>query len=280
MTTADIHEANGARIPRIGLGTFRLAGEACTTAVEAALAAGYRHLDTATMYGNEAEVGAGLKASGVDRDEVFVTTKVWLDDIAPGDLERSAEQSLARLGLSAVDLLLIHWPSTAVPLADSTAALCHAKRRGLARHIGVSNYTAGMLDETVRLASEPLVALQVEYHPYLDQAAVKAACARHGLALTAYCPLGQGRLLADPAVTAIAARHGVAASQVVLRWHAQQPGIVAIPKSATPSRITANLDVFGFALAPDEMAALSGLARPDGRVVDPAFAPDWDRPAA
>lgn len=277
---SDIFEADGVRIPRIGLGTFGLKGEACVAAVKAALASGYRHLDTATMYGNEAEVGAGLEASGVARDEVFVTTKVWVDDIAPGDLERSAEASLKRLGLSEVDLLLIHWPNKAVPLADSTAALCRTKRQGLARHIGISNYTAAMVDETVGLASEPLVANQVEYHPYLDQGAVKAACARHGMAMTSYCPLGRGGLLADPVVTAIASRYGIAPSQVVLRWHVQQPGIVAIPKSGTPAHIATNIDVFGFELTPDEMRSLSGLARPDGRVVDPAFAPDWDRAAA
>lgn len=277
---SDIFEADGVRIPRIGLGTFGLKGEACVAAVEAALASGYRHLDTATMYGNEAEVGAGLKASGVARDEVFVTTKVWVDDIAPGDLERSAEASLKRLGLSEVDLLLIHWPNKAVPLADSTAALCGTRRQGLARHIGISNYTAAMVDETVALASEPLVANQVEYHPYLDQGAVKAACARHGMAMTSYCPLGRGGLLADPVVTAIASRYGISPSQVVLRWHVQQPGIVAIPKSGTPAHIATNIDVFGFELTPDEMRSLSGLARPDGRVVDPAFAPDWDRAAA
>lgn len=280
MPGPDDVEANGAAVPRIGLGTFTLTGDVCVAAVEAALAAGYRHLDTAKMYGNEAEVGAGLKAGGVPRDEVFVTTKVWLDDIAPGDLERSAEASLKRLGLSDVDLLLIHWPNKAVPLAESTAALCNVKRRGLARHIGVSNYTAAMLDETVRLATEPLVANQVEYHPYLDQTAVKAACARHGMALTSYCPLGRTAVLEDAVVREIAGRHGKAPSQIVLRWHVQQPGIVAIPKSGTPKHIASNIDVFDFALTPDEMTSLSGLARPDGRVVDPSFAPDWDRAAA
>lgn len=279
MPSPHLVQANGAAIPAIGLGTFRLSGAACVEAVRAAIGAGYRHLDTARMYGNEEEVGAGLKASGIGRDDVFVTTKVWLDDIAPGDLERSAEASLKRLGLSDVDLLLIHWPNRAVPLAASTAALCNAKRRGLTRHIGVSNYTAAMVDEAVRLATEPIVANQVEYHPYLDQSTVLACCRRHGLALTSYCPLGRGGLLDDPAVRDIAGRHGKTPSQIVLRWHVQQPDVVAIPKSGTPKHIAENGDVFGFALADDEMAMIGTLKRSNGRVVDPDFAPEWDRAA-
>lgn len=278
--TAPLVRANGAAIPAIGLGTWPMTGDACSQAVRWAIEAGYRHVDTAKMYGNEEAVGAGLKASGIDRDEVFVTTKVWWEDIAAGRLERSAEQSLKRLGLSQVDLLLIHWPNRDVPLAESTAALCRAKRDGLARHIGVSNYNAAMVDEVVGLASEPLAVLQVEHHPRLDQTAVKAACRRHGLALTSYSPLGKAQVLEDPAVTAIAESHGRTPAQVVLRWAVQQPGVIAIPKSATRERIVANLDIFGFALSPDEMARLDALARPDGRLIDPAFAPDWDRPAA
>lgn len=279
MAEPHLVHANGAAIPALGLGTFGLTGHACVRAVGAALAAGYRHIDTAAMYGNEAEVGEGLRASGVDRDQVFVTTKVWLDDIAPRNLERSAEGSLERLGLPDVDLLLIHWPNRAVPLERSTAALCNAKRRGLARHIGVSNYTVGMLDEAVRRASEPLVTNQVEYHPYLDQTAVMSACRRHGLALTAYCPLGRAGVLEDQGIRTIAARHGRTVSQVVLRWHVQQPGVVAIPKSGTPEHIAENGDVFGFELTPQEMAAISALKRPNGRVVDPGFGPEWDRAA-
>ena len=279
MASTSIVHVNGAAIPAIGLGTFKLTGEACEQAVRWALEAGYRHLDTAKMYGNEEEVGAGLKASGVAREDVFITTKVWWEDIAPGALERSAEASLRRLGLSDVDLLLIHWPNAAVPLKDSTAALCQAKRAGLARHVGVSNYTAAMVAEAARLATEPLVADQVEYHPYLAQPAVLAACREHGAAMTSYCPLGRGGLLSDPTVAGIAERHGKTPSQVVLRWHVQQPNVVAIPKSGTRSHIAENLAVFDFALGEGEMAAISGLARPNGRVVDPSFAPAWDRAA-
>jgi diketogulonate reductase-like aldo/keto reductase len=279
MPQAHLVQANGAAIPALGYGTWTLADEACIEAVGWALEAGYRHVDTARMYGNETEVGQGIKASGLDRDEIFVTTKVWWTDIAPGDLERSAEASLKRLGLEQVDLLLIHWPSPAVPLPDSTAALCRVKAQGLARHIGVSNYPSAMLDEAVRLATEPLVCNQVEYHPYLDQRAVKQACERHGMAMTAYSPLGRSALLDEATLKAIAAAHGRSVSQIVLRWHVQQPGVIAIPRSKSRDHIVNNLDVFGFELSPEEMSRISALARPDGRFVDPDFAPAWDKAA-
>jgi diketogulonate reductase-like aldo/keto reductase len=279
MRQAPLVPANGANIPAIGLGTFGLSGRACEDAVLWALEAGYRHVDTAAMYGNEEAVGSGLRASGLPRHEVFVTTKVWLDEIAPGRLESAAEASLKRLGLDAVDLLLIHWPNAAVPVRDSTAALCRAKRTGLAHHVGVSNYTAAMLDETVSAANEPIAVNQVEYHPYLDQTRVKRACARHGVALTAYCPLGRSGLFGDPMLREIAKAKGRSVSQTVMRWHIQQPGVAAIPKSGAKAHIRENLDVFDFELGVDEMGRISALARPDGRVVDPPFAPAWDAPA-
>lgn len=279
MPTAHLVEANGAKIPAIGLGTFKLEGAACVEAVSFALQAGYRHIDTAKMYGNEEAVGEGIRASGVPRADIFVTTKVWWEDIAPGDLQRSAEASLGRLKLDDVDLLLIHWPNKAVPLGDSIGALCDAKRRGLARHIGVSNYPSGMLREVISLAGEPLVANQVEYHPRLDQSAVLAASREAGVALTSYCPLGRGDVVNDTSVQEIARTHDRTPGQIILRWHVQQPGVVAIPKSGDPGRIARNLDIFDFKLGADEMATLSALARPGGRLVDPAFAPDWDRAA-
>lgn len=279
MTTTPTIEANGASIPVIGLGTFTLTGETCERAVVSAIEEGYRHIDTAAMYGNEREVGAGLRASGIARNEVFVTTKVWLDDIAPSDLERSAAESLRRLGLDEVDLLLIHWPNAAVPVAASTGALCEAKRRGLARHVGVSNYPVALLRDALRHASEPLSCNQVESHPFLDQSAVRAACREAGMALVAYCPLGRSGVFGDPTLRAIAEAHGRTVSQVVLRWHVEQPGTVAIPKSGTPAHIAENIDVFDFMLTDDEMRRISALARPDGRVIDPSFAPAWDAAA-
>src|SRR5918993_731241 len=268
--------ANGAAIPGIGLGTWKLRDEACGRAVEHALGIGYRHLDTAAMYGNEEAVGEGLRASGVPRDEVFVTTKVWYTDLKPGDLERSAEASLERLGLGAGDLPLIHWPDPRVSLDGPIKGLCEAKRRGLARHVGVSNFTVALLDEAVRLATEPLVANQCEYHPFLDQSPVLAACRRLGLAFASYSPLGRGDLLNDPTIREIAEAHGRTPGQIVLRWHVQQPGVVAIPKSGTPERIAQNLAVFDFALSEEDMRRLHGLAKPDGRMVRASWEPAWD----
>lgn len=267
-------EANGARIPALGFGTWQLRDAACVSAVETALACGYRHIDTARMYGNEKAVGQGLRGSGLPRADVFVTTKVWRDDIGAGALERSAEASLRELELDAVDLLLIHWPNASIPLKDSIAALCNARRRGLARNIGVSNFPVALLDEAVALATEPLVANQCEYHPRLDQSAVIAACKRHGLAFVSYSPLGKGDLLADPVLTAIARRLGRKPSQVVLRWHLQQ-GVAAVPRSGSPAHIRDNIGVFDFALSAADMAAISALRRRDGRMVDTGWVA-WD----
>lgn len=269
----------GASIPAIGFGTWPLKGEECAQAVATALACGYRHLDTAAMYQNEEAVGEGLRSSGIPRDDVWVTTKVWWEDIAYGALQRSAEASLKRLGMDTLDLLLIHWPNKAVPLVQSIRALNDAKRRGLARHIGVSNFPSRMLDEAVELSDEPIVVNQCEYHPHLDQTKVLAACRRNGVALVSYCPLGRGSVggvLEEPVVTEIAERIGRTPAQVVLRWHIQQPGVVPVPKSGNPKRIAENFDVFSFSLAEDDMRRLTNLARPDGRVVNLAFAPEWD----
>lgn len=188
-------EANGAKIPAIGLGTWELSGRTCARVVEQALRLGYRHIDTAQVYDNEREVGDGLRASGVRRDDVFVTTKVWTNHFAPHDLERSVKESLVRLRLPAVDLVLLHWPNSHVPLEETLGALAHAKRMGLTRHIGVSNFTVALIEQAVALSPEPLVCNQVEYHPYLDQAKVRAACDQHGMALvpTARSPRAASR---------------------------------------------------------------------------------------
>lgn len=279
MTSCPIISSHGAAIPAIGLGTWPLKGETCELAVATALAAGYRHIDTASMYGNEAEVGRGIRSSNIQREQIFLTTKVWRDDIADGKLQRSAERSLKALDLPYVDLLLIHWPNASIPVAQSIKALCDAKRRGLARHIGVSNHTTALLAEALQSASEPLVCNQVEYHPHLDQRKVMAATHAAGMAMAAYCPLGRGDtggVLREPVVLSIAKAHGKTAAQVVIRWHLQQPGVVVIPKSATPSRIRENYQVFDFALMPGEVAAISSLAKPGSRIVQPTGAPQWD----
>jgi diketogulonate reductase-like aldo/keto reductase len=271
-------EAGGASIPSLGLGTWTLRGQDCAEAVAFALANGYRHIDTAAGYGNEEAVGEGIEASRVARADIFLTTKVGREEIDEGRLERSAEASLKRLNVDHVDLLLIHWPNASIPQKRSIAALCKAKRRGLAKHIGVSNFTVALLAEAVALADEPIVANQCEYHPRLDQSRVIEACRGHGVAFTSYCPLGQGgSLLSDPKIAATAKRHGKTPAQIVLRWHVQQPGVVAIPKSGNRRRIVENFGVFDFALSDEEVGSLSALAKPNGRIISPGWSPAWDR---
>jgi len=268
-------EANGARIPALGLGTWELRGRSCARIVEQALTLGYRHIDTAQVYENEREVGEGMRASRVRRDEVFLTTKVWTTHFAPNDLERSTKESLVRLRVSEVDLLLLHWPNAHVPLAETLGALAHAKSLGLTRHIGVSNFTVALLDDAVAISSEPLVCDQVEYHPYLDQTKIREACARHGLALVAYSPIAKGKIKNDPTLTRIGRAHGKSPAQICLRWLMQQ-NVVAIPRTSKIERLSENLDVFDFTLSEQEMADLFALASPEGRMTSFAFAPKWD----
>lgn len=269
--------ANGAAIPALGLGTWTLTGDAAVSLVEHALRIGYRHVDTAAAYGNEEEVGEGLRASGVDRNEVFVTTKVWWTDIAPGALEKSAEHSLKRLGLHQVDLLLIHWPNPRISLEGSIRAMNAVRHAGLTRHIGVSNFTTALMAEALRYSEAPLVANQVEYHPFIDQRKVYATCRAAGMAMVAYCPLHRGRSLSGHRVIADAARrYGKTEAQVVLRWHVQQEGVVAIPRTSRKERLAENAAIFDFALSPEEMAAISALSRANDRICDYGFSPAWD----
>ena len=270
-------KANGADIPAIGMGTWTLKGDQCAELVAAAIDVGYRHVDTAAMYANEDAVGRGIAGSGIARDDIFVTTKVWWTDIAPGDLERSAEQSLARLGLDHVDLLLIHWPNPRVPVADSIGALNRVRERGLARNIGVSNFTTALLDEALRASDAPLVADQVEYHPMLNQDKVHAACRKAGMAMVSYCPLYRGGALFDrPEIVGPARRLGKAPAQIVLRWHVQQDGVVAIPRTTRRERLAENLAVFDFELDAAEMDAISALSSANSRICDFEFSPRWD----
>jgi diketogulonate reductase-like aldo/keto reductase len=269
--------ANGAAIPALGLGTFTLKGTDCVDMVSSAIEVGYRHLDTAAMYGNEAEVGEGLRQSAIARDEVFVTTKVWWEDLRADDLRRSAETSLAKLKLDSVDLLLVHWPNPAIPLSDTLPALARLKQEGLARNIGVSNFTTKLLAEALELCPEPLVANQVEYHPYLDQTKVYAACRAAGMAMVSYCPLHRGGgLLSEAAVRSAADAHGKTPGQIVLRWHVQQDGVVAIPRTSRIERLEENFSIFDFELTGDEMAAISQLAGKGSRICDFDFSPRWD----
>lgn len=260
-------ETTGGRIPALGFGTWRLEGAAAQSMVEAALGIGYRHVDTAQAYGNEAEVGAGLKAAGLPREEVWLTTKIWPDHFRAGDLERQAEERVRLLG-TVPDLLLLHWPNPSVPLAETIGALNRAREQGLTRHIGVSNFSTALLAEAAGLSSAPLVADQVEYHPFLGQRRVLEACRERRTALTAYCPLARGRVFDEPTLGRIAAAHGKTAGQVTLRWLVQQPGVCAIPRTSSEANARANLAIFDFELSSAEMAEIAGLKTPDGRICE------------
>jgi 2,5-diketo-D-gluconate reductase B len=259
-------EANGARIPLVGLGTWDLRGKTCARMVEEAIRVGYRHIDTAAMYGNEQEVGEGLRASGIPRDEVFITTKVWSSDLRARDFERSTRESIAKLKLASVDLLLIHWPNPSVPLKETVGALCKMKRDGLARHVGVSNFTAPMVEDAVTLSTEPLVNNQIECHPYFDQSKVIAASHKRGLSVTAYSPVARGRVKGDAVLTRIGKAHGKTAAQVCLRYLVQQ-GLIVIPKTSRSERLKENFAIFDFKLTPSETKEIAELASPHGNIV-------------
>jgi 2,5-diketo-D-gluconate reductase B len=268
-------EANSARIPAIGLGTWELRGRTCARVVEQALKLGYRHIDTAQVYENEREVGEGLRASGIRRDEVFVTTKVWTNHFAPHDLERSVKESLAKLRLAEVDLLLLHWPNPQVPLAETLGALAHVRQLGMARYIGVSNFTVALIEEAVAACPEPLACDQVEYHPYLEQAKVREACARHGMAVVAYSPVARGRIKNDRTLARIGQSYGKTAAQVCLRWLVQQ-NVSAIPRTSRIERLSENIDIFDFELSAEEMSLIFRMGSAKGRLTDFGFAPKWD----
>ena len=273
---AFILAAHGAKMPAIGFGTMELPHRSAEL-IAAAIAAGYRHIDTARKYGTEERVGEGIRASGIARNELFVTTKVTEDNAREADFLLSAETSLKALGLDYVDLLLIHWPQPKVPFAETLGALAKAKRNGLTRHVGVSNFTLAMLEEAVHVCPEPLVTNQIEYHAYLPQDRMLAALRRHGMILTAYCPVARGKLLDDATVGEIAKARGKTPAQICLRWLIQQPMVAAVPRALEEAHIVENLDVFDFSLTDDEMRRISALRSRKIRIADPPErAPKWD----
>lgn len=277
VVEAHVVQAHGARIPTIGLGTMTLKDDVCVQAVKTALQLGYRHLDTAAFYGNEKENGEGLRRSGIKREDVFVTTKVRQENLAPDDFQRSLDQSLLNLKLPSVDLLLIHWNNPNVPFKLSVGALCKAKKDGKAKHIGVANFTTAMLDEAWAVTTEPLVCNQIEMHPFINQDKVLAACNKHGMAVVAYCPIARGKVPGAEALERIGKAHDKSSAQVSLRYLVQR-GVVAIPRTATPAHLKQNLDVFDFNLSDAEMTELRKLNATNMRVVNPPHAPKWDTP--
>jgi 2,5-diketo-D-gluconate reductase B len=272
----NIVKAHGAEIPALGFGVFRMSEAEVETVIPAALEAGFRHFDTAQVYKNEAALGRALQKAGAHREDLFLTTKVWVDNYSDKAFATSVDESLDKLKVDRVDLLLAHWPGDKVPVADQVRWLNAVHAAGKARFIGVSNYNVAQLREAMTLSAAPIVTNQIEAHPYLDQRRVAEAARAAGVAITAYYGMADGAAPRDPALIAIGGTHGKSAAQVALRW-LLQTGFVALSKTAKPARVAENFAVFDFTLSDAEMAAIGRLARPDGRLVSPpGLAPAWD----
>ena len=279
MTDQPALTVDGNRIPLLGFGTWMLEPDDARRMVAEALRIGYRHIDTAWIYRNEAAVGAGIRdaveAGHVARGDVWLTTKVWVDHFHRDDLLKQAEESAVSLGFTP-DLLLLHWPKKSPSFAETLGALNEAKDRGLTRSIGLSNFPSAEFREAQALSKARLVTNQVEYHPYLKLTKLLATARELGSSITAWSPLAQGKVAADPTLNEIGRAHGKTPGQVTLRWLIQQ-GVVAIPRTAKESRAAENFDIFDFELSSEEMDRIHALARPDGRLgdwIDPAF--KWD----
>lgn len=268
--------AHGAEIPALGFGVFRMSDQEVERVVPAALEAGFRHFDTAQIYQNEAALGRALEAAGARREDLFLTTKVWVDNYSPESFATSVDESLDRLKADRVDLLLLHWPADKVPIAAQIEMLDAVQAAGKTRFVGVSNQNIPQMRTSIELSRTPIVTNQVELHPYLPQHALVAAAAAAGVAITAYYGMADGAVPKDPVLQHIGAKHGKSAAQVGLRWLVQQ-GHIALSKTAKPERVKENIAIFDFALDEADMAAIAKLARPDGRIVSPpGLAPEWD----
>jgi 2,5-diketo-D-gluconate reductase B len=273
--TPPVVEANGARIPAIGLGTWDLRGRTCVRMVEQALHFGYRHIDTAEMYGNEEAVGAAIAASGVARKDLHITTKVWHENLAPDAIRKSFETSLNKLQLDHVDFYLVHWPSKTMNLPAIFETLMRLKEDGRTRAIGVCNFTLPLLKTVVEEIKAPIACNQIEYHVMLDQSAIKSYLGPKAIPITAYAPLAQGRAASDETLMKIGHKHGFSAAQVALKWLLDQDGVMAIPKAKGAESQKANLDALKLTLDEDDRKAIAALPK-DQRFVKPPFAPAWD----
>ena len=249
----------GEKVPSLGLGTWRLSGQECVRALECALALGYRHVDTAQMYANEDEVGRGIRNSSVDREEIFVVTKVRTGSFSHDDVIHSTGESLKKLQTEYVDLLLMHWPNPSVPLEETLGAMVELQEEGSVKHVGVSNFPPSMVEEASRYAT--VFCNQVEYHPYKAQDELLEQAREMDLLLTAYSPFAKGRVSNDATLKEIGEAHGKTPAQIVLRWLIQQDKVAAIPKAASEDHLKSNLDVFGFELSDEEMKRVFALRR-------------------
>jgi 2,5-diketo-D-gluconate reductase B len=263
-------------IPALGFGTWALSGRAAYEATRMALDLGYRHIDTAQIYGNEAEIGRAIRDSKLARETIFLTTKIAPSNLRAAAVRQSHDESLKRLGLDHVDLLLIHWPNAQIKLGETLAALAALRAAGKTRAIGVSNFTVALLREAIEQHGADIVCNQVEYHPFLAQRDVRAAMTRYGLMLTAYAPVARGRVFTEPTLVAIGKKYGKSGGQVALRWLLDQDKVCAIPKAANRAHAAANIDIFDFTLAPEDRVAIDALAEGDRMVEWHGYAPDWD----
>jgi len=248
-----------AEIPALGLGTYRLRGQTCTETVRQALELGYRHIDTAEYYENQAAIGQALADTAVSRDELFITTKVWRTNLSYEETKQSARASREKLGLDTIDLLLIHWPSRSVPIEETIEAMNELQSEGVVRHIGVSNFSVEQLANAREASGTPICTNQVEYNPYTDQSDVLEYCIDHDIMLTAYSPLAKGRIDDDTTLSTIGDRYGKSPAQVALRWLVQQPQVAAIPKASSRTHLQANLSIFDFELTDEEMTQIFDL---------------------
>ena len=268
-------KTQGIAMPKLGLGTFRMQGDACRAAVESGLALGYRHIDTAEMYGNEEAIGTALAAALVPRGELHVTTKVWVENLAPDAIRRAFETSLKKLRLDHIDLYLVHWPSRSMKLPAVLETLIKLKEEGRTRAIGVANFPTALMKVAVEEVRAPIACNQVEYHVMLNQAKLLKYLAAHKIPLVAYCPLAQGRVASDEALAKIGRKHNASAAQVALKWLLDQDGVAAIPKASRAESQKANLDALKVALDDEDRKAIAALPK-DMRCVNPGFGPDWD----
>jgi len=257
---------SGLAMPRLGLGTWRLSGDACVSSVKKAIELGYRHIDTAERYNNHRQVGKAIK--GYDRSQLFITTKVWRTDLAYGKVLRACDRALREIGTEYIDLYLVHWPSGSIPIDETMRAMKKLVQDNKVRSVGVSNFYGSELRKA--LSSNAAVSVdQIEFHPYLYQRDTLELCKDNGLVVTAYSPLARGECLTDPVIKEIAGKHGKSPAQVCLRWLVQH-GLAVIPKSESEQHMRENMGIFGFRLAKNEMEAIDSL-RISRRLVNPAF---------